>query len=85
MQESDHPHPYPPPSRGRKLFGFTTIFPSPGGRGEEEGEKNSSVRATVLPKSLPELDADRIRRYVKGLPGRDTSGLFSSIRTQAFS
>jgi hypothetical protein len=37
IPESDHPHPHPPPSMGRKLVGFTTIFPFPGGRGKKGG------------------------------------------------
>ncbi len=34
---------------------------------------------TVIPMSLPELDADRTRRYVKELLEQDTRGLFRSV------
>jgi hypothetical protein len=34
---SGHPHLHPSPSRGRKISGFTSIFPSPGGRGKGRG------------------------------------------------
>jgi hypothetical protein len=69
------PHPYPPPSRGRNLFGLTHIFPSPGGRGEGEGEgeKSPSVRTTFTPMPISDLPGDRARQNVKGLLGHDTS------------
>ena len=72
-----HPHPVPPPSRGREFFNYFDMFTfSPRGRGQGEGEffnfftvqDGRAPRAPTIHPILPLL-FPRSSRYPQGRPG----------------